>query len=113
MLGTANVAMARATESFAYFERHGMDCIPSRRSFQSARQLERDKLLGWLMAREHWAWAVMHRAMLADSGKVVRRGGENVTKKSKRSQLWRDWLNWSLLRLQSAGNTGPNERTAE
>src|SRR3979490_1670225 len=33
MLGTANVAMARATESFAYFERHGMDCIPSRRSF--------------------------------------------------------------------------------
>src|SRR6267378_1886096 len=97
MLGTASVAMARTTESFAYFERHGMNCIPSRRSFQSARQMERDKLLGWLMAREHWTWAVMHRAMLVDSGKVVRRGGGNVTKKSKRSQLWRDWFNWSFV----------------
>src|SRR5882762_5452764 len=33
MLGTANVAMARTRESFAYFERHDMNCIPSRRSF--------------------------------------------------------------------------------
>src|SRR6266404_6472469 len=56
ILGIARAAIARTTESFAYFERHDMDCIPSRRSFQSARQLERDKLLGWFMARVHWAW---------------------------------------------------------
>src|SRR6266403_3831123 len=86
ILGIARAAMAKTTESFAYFERHDMDCIPSRRSFQSARQLERDKLLGWFMARVHWAWHYC-TGDAADDGKVVRGDEGNVTKKSKRSHF--------------------------
>src|SRR5712672_459240 len=85
ILGIARAAMARTTESFAYFERHDMDCIPSRRSFQSARQLERDKLLGWL-----WPACIgpgiTAQGDAADDGKVVRGDEGNVTKTSNRSQ---------------------------
>src|SRR6266852_3775968 len=88
MLGTANVAMARATDSFAYFERHGMNCISSTRSFQSARQNGARQAAGLVI----WPTSIAAKAsppmtMPVDKGKVVPHRRWNVTKKSKRSQL--------------------------
>src|SRR6266853_1901039 len=87
MRGTANVAMARATESFAYFERHGMSVFPPEEVFSQRGSWNETSCWVGDMAHEHWAWASLRRSMLAGSGKVVRGDGGNVTKTSNRGQL--------------------------